>query len=125
MYHQIPDEEFEIRFWLTKKVSEQGCWIWLKRLGHHAYGRIMRDRLDWYVHRLAWTLVNGSIPDGMDVLHSCDVTSCFNPEHLFLGTQADNVRDMDKKGRRGIRGPAKEEVPGAEPPAPEDHGQQS
>jgi hypothetical protein len=52
-------------------------------------------------HRAAWTVANGQIPPGMQVLHRCDTPPCINPEHLFLGTQADNVRDMDAKGRRG------------------------
>lgn len=52
-------------------------------------------------HRVAWTLHRGEIPDGMCVLHKCDVRDCVNPEHLFLGTVHDNIRDMDAKKRRG------------------------
>jgi hypothetical protein len=51
------------------------------------------------VHRVAWELEHGPIPDGMLILHRCDNPACWAPEHLFLGTQADNVRDMHAKGR--------------------------
>jgi len=51
------------------------------------------------VHRIAWTLANGEVPDGLCVLHQCDVPNCINPKHLFLGTVADNNRDRDAKGR--------------------------
>lgn len=54
------------------------------------------DRLS---HRVAWRLTNGAIPDGLQVLHECDTPACVNPAHLFLGTQADNLRDMHAKGR--------------------------
>lgn len=52
-------------------------------------------------HRLSWQIANGSIPDGLQVLHHCDNGACIRPDHLFVGTQADNMRDMDAKGRRG------------------------
>jgi len=51
------------------------------------------------VHRYAWAVANGPIPDGMCVCHRCDVRLCVNPAHMFIGTQADNMRDMVQKGR--------------------------
>jgi hypothetical protein len=53
-----------------------------------------------YVHRVAWAVVNGPILDGLQVLHKCDNPPCINVEHLFLGTNADNVRDKVSKGRQ-------------------------
>lgn len=52
-----------------------------------------------HVHRLEWERVRGAIPSGMKVLHSCDNPACYNIEHLFLGTQLDNMRDCRAKGR--------------------------
>jgi hypothetical protein len=59
----------------------------------------------WLEHRRAWTEANGPIPDGMFVLHHCDNRACSNVEHLFLGTQTDNMRDMLAKGRGSRVGP--------------------
>lgn len=56
------------------------------------------------VHRFAWSLVKGPIPEGLGVLHHCDTPLCFRPSHLFLGTTADNMADMVAKGRQGDRG---------------------
>lgn len=52
-----------------------------------------------YTHRVSWVIHNGAIPPGMAVLHRCDIGECVNPEHLFLGTQTDNMKDMQEKGR--------------------------
>lgn len=57
------------------------------------YGRFV------YVHRIIWEWANGPIPDGLCVLHQCDVRNCLRPEHLFLGSKADNAADMKAKGR--------------------------
>lgn len=71
------------------------CWYWRGSLEEFGYGRLQSKR----AHRLSWTLFNGEIPKGLYVLHKCDIRNCVNPDHLFLGTQIDNMRDMVKKGR--------------------------
>jgi len=85
------------------KVSLQitsGCWVWTGFRNAQGYGHFA---LDGYkvgrAHRASWVLHRGSIPTGLCVLHRCDNPSCVNPDHLFLGTDADNAHDRDAKGR--------------------------
>lgn len=80
-------------------VMGSGCMEWTDRLSRAGYGRTTYLGKEWGAHRLSWFLKNGPIPDGMNVLHKCDNPPCINPEHLFLGTHLDNMRDMAAKGR--------------------------
>lgn len=97
-------------FW--SKVDKQGpihpifgpCWVWTgtkdaKGYGFTWIGPDRKTRQHIRTHRLSYRLHVGSIPDGLSVLHRCDNTSCVRPDHLFLGTQLDNMRDMCRKGR--------------------------
>lgn len=97
-----PPIPVEHRFW-TKVQKSNGCWLWTgtKTKG---YGMILGPgRLPLQAHRVAWTLIFGHIPDGLSVLHHCDVPLCVKPTHLWLGTQADNLADARAKGRRATR----------------------
>lgn len=98
----ITKEELEAKI---ERIPFAGCWIWLGSCGGHGYGDVRRGGRNHTVHRIAHTLYKGEIPPGMHVLHSCDVRSCANPDHLFLGSNLDNIRDRMAKGRsKGGRG---------------------
>ena len=79
-----------------------GCILWVGHTGKNGYGMMNWRNQPWLAHRLAWIEIHGRIPSGMNVLHRCDVRACINPMHLFLGTTADNMRDLREKER--IRG---------------------
>jgi hypothetical protein len=89
------------RFW--EKVDVRGvdeCWPWLASTKQGGYGKLAGgDGRILLAHRVAYQLAVGTIPAGLVVCHRCDNPGCVNPNHLFLGSQADNLRDMHAKGR--------------------------
>ncbi len=81
-------------------VPEAGCWIWSGASIPSGYGTMtVSAGVTGYAHRASWEANNGPIPDGLFVCHRCDTPSCVNPDHMFLGTHEDNMRDMRSKGR--------------------------
>ncbi|OCT12627.1 hypothetical protein A8709_32985 [Paenibacillus pectinilyticus] len=82
------------------KVDFTGsCWIWMASKVGGRYGQYRYKGKMGLSHRFSWEHFNGTIPPEMRVLHKCDVPSCVNPLHLFLGTNQDNTDDMMEKGR--------------------------
>lgn len=99
-------EQTAARFW-SKVRKGDGCWEWQAKRFDNGYGSFAVSRnKNQGAHRVAWELTNGPIPAGMSVLHHCDNRPCVRPDHLFLGTQLDNMRDMLAKGRQRWRGQA-------------------
>lgn len=95
--------EWIARFWEnTDKRGKQECWKWLGGKTKAGYGQLGIDRKTFYAHRLSYEMAHGPIPDNLYVLHRCDNPGCVNPDHLFLGTQTDNMRDASAKGRTAV-----------------------
>lgn len=111
------------RFHGKYEPNENDCWIWTGAKNRDGYGSFWNgERLAGrngkrggprmvLAHRWSFAHFIGAIPAGLYVLHRCDTPSCVNPDHLFLGTQADNVRDCANKGRRNQRRAKKPKVP--------------
>lgn len=81
-------------------VTECGCQIWTAGVDGAGYGQIRIDGKTEGTHRVSWSLANGPIPEGLFILHRCDTPPCINPDHLFPGTQSDNIADYWAKRRR-------------------------
>ncbi len=92
-------KRFEAKF--TKKGTNQ-CWLWSAATVQNGYGQVRFKNKAYLAHRASYLLYTGNIPSGMKVCHSCDNRLCVNPNHLWLGTQKDNLHDMwSKKRGRG------------------------
>lgn len=76
------------------KKSEDECWEWKGYTDKNGYGRIMINHITYRAHRIAYELTHGSIPKGLYVLHHCNNPPCCNPNHLYAGTQKDNMKQM-------------------------------
>ncbi|NGX57246.1 MAG: hypothetical protein K940chlam3_00132 [Chlamydiae bacterium] len=81
------------------KEEKNGCWIWQKCRGRQSYGKTGWFSKAVTAHRASYIAFKGEIPEGLQVCHKCDVRLCVNPDHLWLGTQKDNMEDAKTKGR--------------------------
>lgn len=100
MARPVSDEKK--RFLAKVKVVESGCHEWQAMVKKDGYGHFyFRGKCSYPAHRAAYILFKGDIPAGKCIMHTCDNRICVNPEHLIIGTNLENIQDMDKKGRRG------------------------
>ena len=127
--HPRPFRTDTERFW-QKVIRHDGCWGWAGSVGSTGYAQMGSRKGEgvWRsmkASRFSFELHVGPIPDGMCVCHSCDNPICVNPEHLFLGTQLDNMKDKVKKGRHRNQHTGAAHCKNGHPWTPESTGIQS
>ena len=89
-------------FWPKVNIKESDdCWEWNAGKFTYGYGCFKKNGKGMYAHRVAWELTNGPIPEGKLVLHKCDNRGCVNPNHLYIGTNSNNMQDRSERNPSG------------------------
>lgn len=95
--------EEQSRFWSkVQKKSDDECWEWMASKNRKGYGQFWLRRGFFSSHRTAYSIANGTPPEGLQICHTCDNPGCVNARHLFVGTHQDNVDDKVRKNRSPI-----------------------
>ena len=97
------EQEVLPRFLSKVKEVESGCQEWQSTLHRDGYGKFWYKGKQMPTHRMSYMLFVGEVPEKAWVLHKCDNRKCVNPQHLFIGSRVDNIKDMDSKKRRGTK----------------------
>lgn len=104
--HFYEHKSLSERFFIKVKKEDNGCWKWNGTKNKYGYGmfHVNEFKTDIPAHRASYLIHKGEIPKDRDICHSCDVRECVNPNHLFFGTNLENIKDARKKGRLKLRG---------------------
>lgn len=93
------DNKIKRRLLRKRIINDNGCWLWIGYVTKSGYGQTQYGDKVWFVHRIAYKLFKDNFINDLLVCHKCDIPNCFNPEHLFQGTDRDNHIDAINKGR--------------------------
>lgn len=96
----MTDAQYLERIWSRSSKNERGCWVWNGSVNTKGYGQVSVRNKRWGLHRLSYTWHKGPIPAGLQVCHECDNPRCWNPDHLWIGTNRENQDDAHAKGRK-------------------------
>ena len=92
----VPQTDMEFLSARVKRTMS-GCWEWQMSI-HQGYGKLIRKGRSWYAHIFSYVIHKGDVPDGLQINHACNNRACANPDHLYAGTQKENMSDMRKAG---------------------------